>query len=183
MRELIVKLRFVSPCLGRIKKYRRSHGKAQECFVLPRDPISNKVVFQQSWWQSILLKASEVLCRHQQEIQKIRFMMEIEGSPRQIPEGFYKRHAGPRAFTKHEAFLAGDVISVKCIVPSTISDEDFIQLMRYAGRYYGISPAYPGEFGFYEVVSTDDQRIGEAEHAQNEGSCQGAQSADAGTAI
>jgi hypothetical protein len=152
VRELTVKLRFVSPCLGQVKKYNRQRGKAQYYYVLPRDPISGKVVFQPHWWHAILLQAAEILCRYQQDVPKVRFMMEVSGEPQPIPERYFHRHDGPHV-SRHEAFFPGDVIDLNCVVPSTIPDEDFKQLMIYAGRYYGISPAHPRQFGFFEVVS------------------------------
>jgi len=40
-------------------------------------------------------------------------------------------------------------------VPDTISDDDFWRLMEYAGRYFGISPCRPGEYGFFTVESVE----------------------------
>lgn len=153
MRELVIKLRFTAPCLGRIRKGFTKGGEARQYFILPRDPVTNKVMFQRQWWLAILKQAAEILCRHQQEIPKIRFHLDIDGEPQPIPQKLFKLHINSRRYSKHEAYFPGDEISVTCIVPNTISDEDFLKLMQYAGRYYGISPAYPGNYGFFEVIS------------------------------
>lgn len=153
MRELAVSLKFTSPCLGNVKRQYRRNGKIRHYFVLPRDPSREHVVFMPTWWQSTLRRAAEVLCRHQSEVDEIRFAVEVVGDPRPVPTELYRRYYNKRQFSKHEAFLPGDVITVTCIVPSSISDDDFLQLMRYAGRYCGISPAHPNEFGFYDVES------------------------------
>ena len=153
MREQRIRLRFTSPCLGRIKKSHSRHGKVQYYYVLPRDPVTGKIVFQRQWWLATLRQAAEILCRHQQEIPKIRFSLDVDGTPQPIPQRFYKRHINSQRYSKHEAFFPGDEIEVSCVVPTAIPDEDFLKLMQYAGRYYGMSPAHSGDYGFYEVVS------------------------------
>lgn len=151
MRELTVRLTFVSACLGNVRKFSRQRDRVHHFYVMPRNPTTGRVMFPPRWWAATLRKAADILCRHQQAVSAIMFSPEIDGAPQPIPEKFFRRHLKRKQYTKHEAFFPGDTIGVTCVVPDTISDDDFISLMRYAGRYCGISPAHPGEFGFYDV--------------------------------
>ena len=153
MRELAVTIRFTSPCLGNVRRQYRQRGKIRHYFVLPRTPDRTQVVFMPSWWQATLRKAAEILCRHQKDVLDVRFAPAVQGTPRSIPEFFYRRHQTPFQYSRHEAFYAGDEITVTCVVPATISDEDMVKLLTYAGKYCGMSPAHPNKFGFYDVVS------------------------------
>lgn len=153
MRELAAKLSFVSPCLGNVKKFYQRNGKTSHYYLLPRDPNSKKIIFLPTWWRATLRRAAEILCRHHSDINKVLFSPVVEGIPHPIPREFYRRYYGSGKFTRHEAFFAGDEISVRLSVPQEISDEDMYKLLEYAGKYCGISPAHPNEFGHYEVTS------------------------------
>jgi hypothetical protein len=152
MRELSVRICFTAHCLGNVKKFHIEKGKKRTYFLMPKTH-DGKVIFMPVWWKAILAKAADVFCRHQDEVKKIVFSMEVDGNPRAIPEQFYHRYYAEDRFSKHEAFFPGDVIGVTCIVPDAISDQDFGRLMTLAGKYCGISPARPNEYGFFSVVS------------------------------
>lgn len=153
MRELAVRLRFTTPCLGNVRKRYRVHGKIRHYFVLPRNMDTGKVVLMPTWWLATLRRAAEILCRHHKEVEKIRFALEIDGNPRPAPGELFRRYFDADKFSQHEAFLAGDLIGVTCVVPDTISDDDFLRLLNYAGKYCGMSPGHPGKYGFYAVES------------------------------
>lgn len=171
MKELVARLRFTSPCLGRIKTHCVNHGKVQNYYVLPRNPVTNRVMFQRQWWLAVLKRAAEILCRHQREVHDIRFVLDIDGEPSPIPQRFYRLHINSKKYSKHEAFFPGSEILVTCIIPNSIPEEDFLKLMQYAGRYYGISPAFPGNYGFFEVVSIAPTNGERSENAEEESSC------------
>jgi hypothetical protein len=99
--------------------------------------------------------AAKILCRHISAVKQIQFDIAVEGTPRPEPGFYYKRYFDKKRYVKHEAFLAGDKIAVRCIVPNSIHDEDFAELLRIAGRFRGISPFGPGEYGFFSVVSVE----------------------------
>lgn len=176
MREVTVRIRFQRPCLGADKRHHRVGGKLRSHFLHLRDPDGD-VIFLPSWWRAILRQAAKLLCRHHGEVEKIRFALKVDGRPRPLQEttaadpqgvlrrrvrGYYLRRYAPKRFAQHEAFFPGDVIGVTCTVPDSISDEDFHELMSYAGKYCGISPARPGEFGFFSVESIRPRREGPA---------------------
>lgn len=159
MRELSVRICFTTHCLGNIKRFHRERGKLRTTFLMPKNH-EGRVIFMPTWWKAILAKAAEVLCRHQDAVKQIAFSMEVDGNPRPVPEQFYHRYWGEDRFSKHEAFFPGDIVGLTCIVPDSITDEDLQRLMTLAGKYCGISPARPNEYGFFSVVSV--QRTGPA---------------------
>jgi hypothetical protein len=152
MREVVVRLTFTKHCLGNVKKQYWENGKRRSFFVFPRNQ-EGQVLFMPTWWRAVLSMASQALCRHQTEVSKIRFCLEIAGSPRAIPDEFYRRYSSEKAFSKHEAFYPGDSMSVTCLVPDSIDDEELRSLLEIAGKYYGISPARPNEYGNFVVES------------------------------
>jgi hypothetical protein len=153
MREVTVRLRFTKDCLGNVKRYviDPRTGSKWPVFFLPRMP-DGRVRFEANWWKSGIRFAAEVLCRHYKAVEKIHFDIAVEGTPHPV-NGFYKRYFDARRYVKHEAFIDGDVISINCIVPSEISDDDFKSLMDLVGRFKGISPFGPREYGFFTVES------------------------------
>jgi len=125
------------------------------------------VTFLNTWWQAILKRAAELLCKHHTEVKKIRFALEVEGLSHPLEDvteeidgkkvttlrGHFHRYYKADRFAKHEAFFPGSVIELRCIVPQKISDDDFRRLLELAGKYCGISPACPNEYGFFTVES------------------------------
>lgn len=154
MRELTVRLRFVTHCLGNVRKHYRKEGRLRNYYVLPRN-ADGKVIFMPTWWAATVRRAAEILCKHHKEVGQIRFAMEVDGNPRAVPDQLYRRYFTNDKFSKHEAFYPGDVIGVTCAVPDTIDDDDFHRLMTYAGKYCGMSPGHSqeGKYGFYTVES------------------------------
>jgi hypothetical protein len=152
MRELAVRIQFTKHCLGNVKKFHWEKGKKRYFFLLPRSP-EGRVIFLATWWTAVLIKAAEVLCHFQDDVRSVKFSLEVDGLPRPVPEEFYRRFYEGERFSKHEAFFPGDCIGLTCIVPSTISDENFQRLMTIVGKYYGISPARPNEYGYFTVLS------------------------------
>ncbi len=160
MREVTVRLRFTSHCLGNVKRKRRSQGgKICTCFLLPRTP-EGRISFLPGWWRANMAFAAEVLGRLQAEAKQVHFETVISGeAPR---DKLFRRYYEPNRFALHEAFWPGQVIEVRCASPHTINDADLQALFGLAGRFRGISPAKPREFGFFTVESVrpanEDQR-------------------------
>lgn len=152
MREITVKIKFTKACLGNVKRYITQGSKKWPCFYMPRTP-DGSVRFEANWWKHSIRFAAEVLCRHQRSVSKIHFDVAITGQPEADTDMFYKRYFAAKKFVKHEAFREGEVVGVNCLVPSDISDDDFQQLMDLVGRYKGISPYGPREYGFFVVES------------------------------
>lgn len=157
MRELMIRIRFTSPCLGNRRTYYtvftvEGKRKRRPLFLFIRNP-DRKVTFLQTWWQRNIKKAAETLCRYQKDVTDIRFAPEVDGQPRKLPDGAFKRYYDKDKFSPHEAFHAGDEVGISCLVPSNISDDGMWRLMDLAGKYYGISPYEPINYGLFNVES------------------------------
>jgi hypothetical protein len=138
MQTIKVKLRFVTPCLGQIR--------CSDYDRFQRD--GDSVIFMEIWWTSILDYGARALGRHHKDIADIHVDPRIEGLPKRFKR-FYREHE----FKEHEAYLPGDVIGATFMVPSAISEKDFLQILTYAGRFCGISPyGWKKGFGKFEVV-------------------------------
>jgi len=158
MRELTVRIKFTTACLGNVKRYMKQGGKKWPCFYMPRTP-DGAVRFETSWWKASMKFAAQVLGKHHKAVERIHFDVTIDGQPDHNPVNFHKRHFDSKKFVKHEAFPEGQVIGVNCIVPSEIPDDHFWQLMDLIGRFKGVSPFGPREYGFFVVESVNRKKL------------------------
>lgn len=146
MRELTVRIHFTSPSLGNVK------AKGREGYVFPRTP-EGLVTFMPTWHQANMRLAAQLLGRHGTEVGKIFWDVAVDATL--LPDRWYRRWyfygMGKRRFVQHESFVVGQVVGLNCIVPSSIDDGDFIELMNLAGKYKGLSPWDPGKFGHFKV--------------------------------
>jgi len=156
MREMTVRIRFVKPSLG--------NQKRGDQFIFSRTP-DGRAVFLASWHKANLRFAASLLNIHQDEVDKIYWDIAVDGAVRADPwfRRYYKGQNGKTRFAVHEAFFAGQVIGIHCVVPARISDDDFWRLMQIAGQYRGLSPWKPREWGFFEVVGLRPRRCREEE--------------------
>jgi len=122
--------------------------------VFARTPDAH-VMFPASWHASNMVLAAKLLGRHQGSVRKILWDPEVDCVTR--PDRWFKRYYtgrdNKRRFAVHEAFFPGQVVGLNCAVPSEVSDDDLVQLMNIAGRYKGLSPWDPGEYGQFQVES------------------------------
>jgi hypothetical protein len=123
--------------------------------------------------------ASQVLNKHQDEVGKILWDIAVDAVVER--DSWYRRYyavpgTSRQRYVLHESFVPGQIIGINCVVPNAITEEDLWRLMQLAGQYKGLSPARPGEFGQFEVVSirprrasasdggdTQEQEVGKAE--------------------
>ncbi len=155
MRELTVRIRFTKHSLGNVKK-KEIAGK----FLLPRN-TSGAVTFLASWHYANMKLAAQLLGRHQDEVSKILWDIAVDAVVRGDSwfRRYYTNDTGRQRYVLHESFVPDQIIGINCVVPSVITDEDFWRLMQIAGQYKGLSPARPGEFGHFEVVSIRPRRV------------------------
>lgn len=139
MQEVVLKLKFTQPCLGNVRKKDRN--------AMLRDP-DGRVMFLPTWWQALALYGAKLVNRHQDKVKEVDWDPFPEGHPRE-----HRRYYGPGNFTIHEAFLPGDVIKVRCVLPDGIACEEFREIMATAGRYKGLCPYKPEKrMGTFEVI-------------------------------
>lgn len=153
MREMTVRIKFTKHCLGNVKA-RDGGGR----FLLPRGP-GGQVTFLASWHNANVRFASQILGRHQDEVRRMLWDINVDGVVSR--DGWYKRYyrvGDKQRYALHESYLPGQVIGVNCVVPSAITDDDLWSLIRIAGQYKGISPWKPGTYGLFEVESIRPRR-------------------------
>lgn len=139
MQEVCITLQFTQPCLGDCRYKNKSK--------MMRDP-KGRVMLLAPWWTAIMRYAADVFNRHHESVKEIDWDPIVEGETSE-----YKRYYGPGKFTIHESFLPGDQITVRAVLPEEILLGDFLELMRIAGRYKGISPyRKEKQYGTFEVV-------------------------------
>jgi len=156
MRELTVRIRFLTPSLGN-QKVNDGSGK----FVFQRSP-DNNIIFLASWHHSNMRMAAQLLNRFQSDVVSIHWDIHIDGKLKNNKwhKNYYRAAKNNRLrYSLHESFFENQIIGINCLVPNAISDEDFWRLMSKAGQYKGLSPWKPGEFGFYDVVSIRPRRV------------------------
>ncbi len=153
MREVTVRVKFTKHSLGSVK---RENGK----FFMPRNPAGD-VTFLASWHLANMRIAAQLLGRHQDEVSKILWDIAVDGKVQR--DSWFRRYytvagSSRQRYALHESFVPGQTVSINCVVPAAITDDDLWQLMSLAGRYKGLSPAKPGDFGHFEVVSIRPRR-------------------------
>lgn len=156
MRELAVRIRFTDASLGNEKDLKTGRFKFQ------RSPgPDGKILFLATWHQANLKLAAEMLGRHQEHIRRIFWDIEIDAELREkcLTRCYYRKSPQSRErWSTHESLVKGQTVGINCVVPSEIDDEDFWSLMQIAGKYKGLSPWKPGEYGHYEIVSIRPRR-------------------------
>jgi hypothetical protein len=139
MEEVVVALRFVTPCLGGVR------SEALDTFLRNSE---GQVIFLPSWWAAMFRQAAQMANLAQVQAGKILVQPAIEGVV-----GTYRRYYRPREYKDHEAFLAGTTIKVKMILPAGLTREELYRLLEMGGQYCGLSPYGHGiGFGRFSLV-------------------------------
>lgn len=153
MYEVFMRLRFDSPCLGNVMS--TVPGAPS---TMPRGPDGN-VTFSQTWWRTIVCQGAESYGKHQNRVKSILWTAAVDGTPKIFRRHYsLKETDGVKFFVRriavdHEAFLAGDVIGIKALVPDDVPLGDLRDLMGIAGEYFGISPfGWKKGFGKFKVL-------------------------------
>jgi len=156
MRELSVRIRFTDASLGNEKDPKTGRFKFQ------RSPgPDGKILFLATWHQANLKLSAEMMGRHQDHIRRIFWDIEIDAELREkcLTRCYYRKSPQSRErWSTHESLVKGQTVGINCVVPAEIDDEDFWSLMQIAGKYKGLSPWKPGEYGHYEIVSIRPRR-------------------------
>lgn len=167
MRELTIRLKFNSVCLGNKKA---SDGSGR--FVFQRNPSTGSVLFMPTWHASNMRFAASVLGRHDDQVGKIHWDPDVDGlidaSNRWYRREYMSKQTVKPRYVLHEAFFPGHEIGINVCLPDTISQDDFIRLVSKAGQYKGLSPWKPGDYGRYDFVSLLDRQLPKM---QDDGGC------------
>jgi hypothetical protein len=173
--EVCIKLCFNEPCLGNVRQ------ADPEPNLMERNPEGN-VIFSAVWWRSITERAARVYNRHQSRILDIMWNAEVDGTP-QIYKRYYnvwEDDKKKKRFKNHEAFLRGDVIGLRALIPNDIPMREFEEIMSMAGEYFGISPfGWRKGYGKFKVTLVErmhDRR--RREHEESGDVCKGDNAGD-----
>lgn len=159
MRELTVRVRFTKHSLGNVKA---KDGSGR--FLMPRN-LNGLVTFLASWHHANMRFAAQLLGRHQDEVGKVLWDIQVDGHTRKDcwHRRYYSTGTIKQRYTLHESFMPGQVVGINCVVPAAITDDDLWRLLTTAGKYKGLSPWHPGEYGFFEVESIRPRRAPQPE--------------------
>jgi hypothetical protein len=151
--------------LGDVKS-RSNDGK----YFLPR--TNGEVAFVTTWHRTNMKFAAKLLGRHEGEVDDILWDITVDGKAPSGPTRWHRRYyssgKGKRRYAEHECFPAGHVIGLNCVVPAVITDDDFLELMRLAGQYKGLSPWKPADNGRFSVESIRKRRAPPRTESQGE---------------
>lgn len=143
--EVTVRLRFTTPSLGDVRSPNRD--------TMRRDR-EGKIVYLQAWWRATLKFAAHAISRHHKEVEEIQADPLIDGKT-----SVYKRYYSLDGFKEHEAFLDGDEVVARFMLPNKLSIGEFHELLEVAGKYAGISPyGFKQNFGRFVVMSIEPIR-------------------------
>ncbi len=154
MYEVCLRLRFDSPCLGSLRGEENGPDK------MMRD-TDGHVTFSQTWWRTVICQGAESYGKHQDRVKGVLWAPIVDGTTKLYRRYYHlssEQGAPQKMYKDHEAFLAGEIIGVKALVPDDIPLEDLRDIMAIAGEYFGISPfgwrmGY-GKFKVLEAVRT-----------------------------
>ena len=152
MRELTATIAFTTHALGANKA---TDGK----FLIART-ADHRLVFPRSKLQERLILAANVFGKHQEAVKEVQWDMVLDA--KLVTDCWYKRYYETgnkkKRYALHESFVPGQVIGLNCVVPATISDDDFWSLLQLVGTYYGLSYWRLSGFGLFEVKSLRQRR-------------------------
>lgn len=149
--EVCIKIRFSEPCLGNERAPDPEPNRM-------RRNTEGEVVFAVVWWRSMVVRAAEIYSKHQKRVNGILWTPEVDGTVKLYKRYYYMTEGTHRVkrFKQHEAFLDGDVIGVKALLPSGLPIGDFQEILTLAGSYLGISPyGWRRGFGKFKVESVE----------------------------
>jgi len=156
MKEVAVKIKFITPCLGGIR--RPDYDRFE------RDG-SGAVIFMASWWRRILVYGAKAFGKHQKLVRQVRMNSRIEGHVQR-----FKRFYAANRWTEHEAFMTGDEIVIRAMLPNGLPPNEFRTIINLAGEYRGISPyGWQDGYGRFEVSAlTQPAPFAKADHPAQE---------------
>lgn len=142
MREVEIKLKFTTPCLGRVLK--------DGCSYFERDASGN-ILFMHSWWISLLRYGAQAFGKHQSLIDYVKMHSHVKGDTLVINKQVRQD------VKRHEAFAKGSVVVTRALLPDGLPIDEFEAILKLAGQYQGISPfGWKDGYGLFEVVSVSN---------------------------
>lgn len=147
MKDYRVQILFTTPSLGNAKDSQSGR------FLFSRNP-AGQIVFLPTWHKSNMILAANLLSISQDSVKQIYWdtVVEVELRDKRWHRNYYKNASGRERYSVHEAIMPGQVATLSLVLPPSLTSDTFVQLMKVAGKYKGLSPWKPAEYGRYEVV-------------------------------
>ena len=159
MYEVCLRLRFESPCLGSMRN--EKEGDPDQMM----HNADGNVTFSQTWWRTIVCQGAHSYGKHQDRVRALLWTPAVDGTTKLFRRYYHLRNekgVPQKLFKDHEAFLAGETIGVKALVPDDVPIEDLRDIMAIAGEYFGISPfGWKMGYGKFKVLEVARTRLKE----------------------
>jgi hypothetical protein len=149
--ELVVRLKFTTPCLGNVRR--------SDYDRMTRDD-EGRVIFMPTWWRSAFVQAARAISRYYDYVNKILPALPIDGELTRITRRYGR---GLDDIKVHEGYDVGAIITVKFAIPGKMHIRQFVELLESVGMYVGISPYRGGKnYGFFKVLEV--RKVGTNNH-------------------
>ena len=141
------------------------------------EKVGNQVIFMPTWWRDILEYGARAASPSisGELAKRVTFAPTVDGQIKSYRR-HYKDHGRPGS-CQHEAFIPGQVIGVRAMLPDGLRAEDLERILYTAGQYKGISPYGKDALGYgrFEVLEVQPVRAAvrhqeEAPEGDDEGS-------------
>lgn len=164
MLELETVIRFTSPSLG------NRYDSADNVFRFQRSAqFPDRIIFMSSWHAANMRFASQVCGMHHKDVGDIFWDMTVIANVDPLRwfrcYGHQQKAGQRRRWSSHEFLGEGEEVKIRCVVPVSVSTEDFTELLRVAGKYRGLSPWRPREYGRFDVARVGPIREAEKKEA------------------
>ncbi len=147
MREVLLSVRLTTPVLGSVRK---AGDDGNVVFRLPRTP-EGRVSLPARYWREAAASVDP------RSASGVRWSHSVEGVVSVWKRRFPKRAGGsPGGYARHEAILKGSLVTVRCLLPDGLEPDVFLALMDTAGKFSGVSPFRPREYGAFRAVGVED---------------------------
>lgn len=151
MREVTIRIMMLEPCLAGRKNHNVGNGPD---FVFDRDSKGRALIMQTTWIRSLKFacKAISITTKH---VSSVWFDPSVIGEVKTY-DRLCKNQASAsdnRRFMRYEAFLSGDVVTVRAVLHDKLWLSTFKKILKACGSYAGLSVSCFGDYGRFEVLS------------------------------
>ncbi len=151
MREVTIRICMLEPCLSGRNNVDEGNGPD---FIFDRDSKDRALIMQTTWIRSLKFacKAISVTTKH---VNSVWFDPAVVGTIKTYDRLCKDQMAtiGNRRFLRYEAFLPGDVVTVRAVLHDKLWLSTFKKILKACGSYAGLSVSCFGDYGRFEVLS------------------------------
>lgn len=155
MREVTIKLKFTTPCLGDVRDV------PSGILRLRRDGVG-RVVIMPNVWKLIINKSAPTCGVSPRICKSIRWDPVVDGEPKLFERMWSDESTGgsKRGVDCHESFPAGAIVGIRALVPDDLTPDQLSKILNVAGSFCGVSP-WGHRHGFGRFVVEDIRYAGD----------------------